>query len=166
MSSSNDYLFMKSLDKGVVIIINILGSSEISIEFMMRNTILAPRWFVLSSATFLLSLQYKLVHVLCCTLRSLLSNLCYVLPWSIAIFYVKDIVRISPPLENSWYSNTSRHLHLFSDPRVVSNLNTDNWTMTREFKTSSNPIALELMVDSSCLDYWLSNHRSNIDHAT
>ena len=97
---------------------------------------------------------------------SLLTSLCYVLPWSITIFCVKDIVRIAPPLENSWYSNTSRHLHSFSDPRVVSNLNTDNWTMMREFKTSSNPIALELMVDSSFLDYWLSNHHSNIDHAT
>ena len=67
-------------------------------EFMMRNTILAPRWFVLSLATFLLSLQHKLVHVLCCTLRSLLSNLCYVLPWSIANFYVKNVLGNSPPL--------------------------------------------------------------------
>ena len=43
MSSPIDYIFMKSLDKCVVIIINILSSSRISIEFMMRNTILAPR---------------------------------------------------------------------------------------------------------------------------
>ena len=40
----------------------------------------------------------KIVHVLCCTLSSLLSNLCYVLPWSIAIFYVKNVMGNSPPL--------------------------------------------------------------------
>ena len=32
--------------------------------------------------------------------------------------------------------------------------------MTWEFKTSSNPITLKLMVDSSFLDYWLLNHQS------
>ena len=52
MSSLIDYIFMKSLDKCVMIIINILSSSRISVIFMMRNTILAPRWFVLSSTTF------------------------------------------------------------------------------------------------------------------
>ena len=40
MSSPIDYIFMNSRDKGVVII-NILSSSRISIEFMMRNNILA-----------------------------------------------------------------------------------------------------------------------------
>ena len=42
MSSLIDYIFMKSIDKCVVIIINLMSSSRISIEFMMRNTILAP----------------------------------------------------------------------------------------------------------------------------
>ena len=41
MSSPIDYIFMKSLDKCVVIIISIRSTSKISIEFMMRNTILA-----------------------------------------------------------------------------------------------------------------------------
>ena len=41
MSSMSDYIFMKPLDNCVMIIINILSSSRISIEFMMRNTILA-----------------------------------------------------------------------------------------------------------------------------
>ena len=41
MSSPIDYIFMNSRDKCVVNIINILSSSRISIEFMMRNTILA-----------------------------------------------------------------------------------------------------------------------------
>ena len=40
MSSPIDYIFMKSLDKCVVIINSIRSSSRISIEFMMRNTIL------------------------------------------------------------------------------------------------------------------------------
>jgi hypothetical protein len=64
MSSPIDYIFMKSLDNCVMIIINIQSSSRISIEFMMRNTILAPRWFVLSSTTFLPSPQHKLVHII------------------------------------------------------------------------------------------------------
>ena len=61
-----------------------------------------PRWFVLSSTTLLPSLQHKLVRVLCYTLSSLLSSICFSLPWSITIFYVRDVVRISPPLKNSW----------------------------------------------------------------
>ena len=48
MSSLNDYVFMKFLDKCVVIIISILSSCRVSIECMLTNTILAPRWFVLS----------------------------------------------------------------------------------------------------------------------
>ena len=41
MLSPIDYTSVKSLDKCVMIIINILSSSRISIEFMMRNTILS-----------------------------------------------------------------------------------------------------------------------------
>ena len=41
MSSPTDYMFMKSLNNYVVIIIGILSSSGMSIEFIMRNTILA-----------------------------------------------------------------------------------------------------------------------------
>ena len=40
MSSPIDYIFMKYLDKCVVIIISISSSSKISIEFMVINTIL------------------------------------------------------------------------------------------------------------------------------
>ena len=36
--------------------------------------------------------QHKLVRVLCYTL---LSNICSPLPWSIAIFYVKNVMRCS-----------------------------------------------------------------------
>ena len=55
----------------------------------------------------------KLVPVLCCTLSSLLSNLCYILPRSITIFDVKNVVRITPPLKNSCYNDTSHHHHSF-----------------------------------------------------
>ena len=72
-----------------------------------------PRRVMLSSATLLPSLQHKLAHILCCTLSSLLSNICSSLPWSITIFYVKNVVRISPPLKNSWYGETSHHHHSF-----------------------------------------------------
>ena len=61
----------------------------------------------------------KLVLVLCRTLSSLLSNLCYVLPWSITIFYVKNVMRITPPLKNSWYSDTSHHHHSFLVPVLI-----------------------------------------------
>ena len=63
-------------------------------------------------------------------------------------------------------SDTSCHLRSFLGPRVVSNQKNDNWTIMCESKTSSNPIALKLMVDISFLDHWLSTHHSNIDHAT
>ena len=79
--------------KFIVIIINILTPSRISIEFMMTSTILSPRRIVLSPTTLLLPLQHKLVRV---------SSNYSSLPWSITIFYVKNVVRISPPLDNSW----------------------------------------------------------------
>ena len=138
MPSSIDYIFMKLLDKCVVIIMNVLSSSRISIELIMTNIFLAPRWFVLSSTTLLPSLWHKLIHVLCCTLSSLLFSFCCFLPWSITIFDVKDVVRIAPPII-SWNSNTSRHLCSFLGPRVVSTRNTDNWTMMCEYETSGSP---------------------------
>ena len=79
-SSPIDYMFMKPLDKCVVIIITILTSSRISIECMMRNTIILPWYFVFSSTTSLPSFRCKYIHVLCCTLSYLLSHLCYDLP--------------------------------------------------------------------------------------
>ena len=58
----------------------------------------------------------KIVFILCCTLRSMLSHLCYVLRWSITIFDVKNVVRIAPPLKNSWYSDTTHHHRSFLVP--------------------------------------------------
>ena len=51
MSLLFDGIFIEPLDKGVVISINILTSVEMTIEFMVRNTILDLRWFELSSTT-------------------------------------------------------------------------------------------------------------------
>ena len=68
MSSLIDYICMKSLDNCVVIIINLMSSSRNSIEFMMGNTILAPRWFLFSSTTLLPSVQHNL-FVFCVNLE-------------------------------------------------------------------------------------------------
>ena len=160
-----NYIFMKSLDNCVVIIISILSSSRVS-RIHDEKYHPFPWWFVLSSTTLLPSIQHKLVCVLCSTLSSLLSSICFYLPWSITIFYVKDVVRTAPPLNEFlvlWYFSPSP---FFLGPRVDSNRDTNTWTMLLGFCTSSNPIALKLMVDISFLDHWLSNHHSNIDLAT
>ena len=49
---------------------------------------------------------------------------------------------------------------------VVSNRDTNRWTVLFGFRPSINPIALELMVNITSLGHWLSNHHSNIDHTT
>jgi hypothetical protein len=43
----------------------------------------------------------------------------YVLPWSITVFYVEDVVRIAPPLRNSWHSDTSHHHHSSLVPMLI-----------------------------------------------
>ena len=113
MSSPTDYISMKPLDR---------NCHDHRQHFELLKDINwipdekyhpCPRWFVLSPTTWLPSVQHKLVRFLCYTLRSLLSNICSSLPWSITIFYVKNVVRISPPLKNSWYRDTSHHHHSF-----------------------------------------------------
>ena len=81
-----------------------------------------------------------------------------ILPWSITIFDVKNVVRIAPPLKNSWRNDTSHHHHSFLGPCIVSNQDTNRWTVLFGFCPSSNPIALKLMAGHSFLDYWLLNH--------
>ena len=116
MSSPIDYIFMKSLDKCVVIIIRILSSSKISIEITRRNTILSLDDLCYLSTILLPSAQHKHVRVLCYTLSSLLSSIWSSLPWSITISYVKNVMRITPPLKNSWYGDTSHPHHSFLVP--------------------------------------------------
>ena len=110
VSSLIDYMFMKSLDKCVVIIINLMSSSRISTGVMMRNTVLALD-DLRYHRPLLPSHQHKLVRVWCYTLSSLLSSNCSSLPWNINISYILNVVRISPPLKNSWYGDTSHHHH-------------------------------------------------------
>ena len=108
-----------------------------------------PRWFVLSSTTLLPSVQHNL-FVFCVNLEiTATQQLIFLTSEVLPSLFVKNVVRISPPLNNSWYHNTSCHLRSFLGPRIVFNRNTDNGAMTCEFKTSSNPIALKWMGDSS-----------------
>ena len=125
-----------------------------------------PRWFVLSLTTLLPSVQHNL-FAFCVNLEvTATQQLIFLTSEVLPSLFVKNVVRISPPLNNSWYHNTSCHLRSFLGPRIVFNRNTDNGAMTCEFKTSNNPIALKLMVDRSFLDYWLLNHHSGIGRAT
>ena len=119
MWSRIDYIFVESLDKCVMITIYILMLFQ-DIKWINDETYHpCPRWIVLSSTTLLPSHQHKLVHVWCYTLSSLLSSNCSSLPWSITILYVKNVLRIVPPLENSWHRNTSHHHHSFLVPVLI-----------------------------------------------
>ena len=165
MSSPIDYIFMNSRDKGVVII-NILSSSRISIEFMMRNTILALDDWCYQRQHYCIPSNTKLVPVLCCTLSSLLSNLCYILPRSITIFDVKNVVRIAPPLKNSCYNDTSHHHHSFLVLVLI-----PTWVPTSGLWCVNSKLLATLLLWSywsivSLYVYGLMNHHSNIDRAT
>ena len=63
MSSPIDYIFMKSLDKCVVIITNILSFSRILIKFMRKNTILPLDDLCYHRQHSCLP-QHKLVHII------------------------------------------------------------------------------------------------------
>ena len=121
-----------------------------------------PRWFVLSSTTLLPSVQHNL-FVFCVNLEiTATQQLIFLTSEVLPSPFVKGVVRISPPLKNSWYHNTSCHLRSFLGPRIVFNRNTDNGAMTCEFKTSSNPIALKSLVYSFILRLWLNE--SSFEH--
>ena len=101
---------------------------------MMGNTILAPRWFLFSSTTLLPSVQHNL-FAFCVNLEiTATQQLIFLTSEVLPSLFVKNVVRISPPLNNSWYHNTSCHLRSFLGPRIVFNRNTDNGAMTCEFK--------------------------------
>ena len=112
MSSPIVYLFINPRYKCVVNIINILSSSKISIKFLMRNTSLPLDGLCYHRQRYCPPSNSDLIMLW----RSFLSSLCYVLHWSITVFHVKDVVRIAPPLKNSWYSDTSHHHHSFLLP--------------------------------------------------
>ena len=104
-----------------MIIVNNLTSSKLCVEIQDEKYHPCPSMNCVIIDNILASPQHKLVHIVCCILISLLSNLCYVLPWSITIFDVKNVVSITPPLKNSWYSDTSHHHHSFLVPVLFLN---------------------------------------------
>ena len=70
-------------------------------------------------------------------------------------------------IKNSWYKWYLFNITiLFLVPVLFLTEVPTNELWCVKFKTSSNPIACKLMNDSSFLVYWLSNHHSNLDHAT
>ena len=166
MSSPIGYTFMKSLDNCVMIIINILISSKISIEFMMRNTIFALDDLCYHRPLYCLPSNTSLFVF--CVIPSV--------PFypSFVLLYLEVLPSFMSRMSWEFHhllrildtGDTFCHIRSFLGLRVISNRKTDNRTMMCDFKTSSNPIASKLMVDISFLDHWLSNHHSNIDHAT
>ena len=147
MSLPIDYIFMNSRDKGVVII-NILSSSRISIEFMMRNTILA-----------LNKLYYR--RPLYCPPTNTSLFMFGVIPWVPCYpTYVMFYRGVLPSFMSRMLWGLLHHLRILgivilltitilSWSSVDSNRGTNKWTMLFGFCTSSNPIALKLMIDSS-----------------
>ena len=125
-----------------------------------------PRWFVLSSTTLLPPLQHELVRVLCYTLSSLLSSICSPLPWSITIFYVKNVVRISPPRMTSWYSDPSPHHHSFLVPVLFLKGIPTNGLWRVNSKLLATLLLWSYWSIVSFYVYGLMNHNSNIDCAT
>ena len=101
---------MKLLDNCVMIIMNILSSSRISMEFMMRNTILASMIGVIINH-FITFPPTQTCSCFVLYLEFLATQHCSSLPWNITTFYVKNVVRIAPPLKYSWYSDTPHHHH-------------------------------------------------------
>ena len=159
MSLPIDYIFKKPLDKCFVIIVNILTSSEISIEFMKRNTILALDDLCYHRPLYGLPSNTKL-FVFC------------VIPWvpcypAIVLLYIgvlpSFMSRMSWEfhhlLRNSWYSDASHHHSSPLGPRV-------EWTLLWEFNISSNLVTSELMDNNSNVVCRLLNFHSDVVRAT
>ena len=125
-----------------------------------------PWWFVLSSATLLPSLQHKLVRVVVVPWvpgnPTCLMSYLGVLPsfMSRRLWEFHHLLRILDIV-----IHLAVYIQFLVPMLILTEVPTnERWCV--KFKTSSNPIACKLMNDSSFLVYWLSNHHSNIDHAT
>ena len=103
MSSPISYIFSKPLDKCVVIVINIPRSSKISIEFLMRNSILCPRWFGLSSTTLFHSLQHKTCSCFMLYLEFLAIQLMLCSTLEYCYLLCQECHGKFSTLKNSWY---------------------------------------------------------------
>ena len=93
-------------------------------------------------------------------------QLMYVLPWSITIFDVKNVVSITPPLKNSWYSDTSHHHHSFLVPVLFLNEIPTNGLWCVNSKLLATLLLWSYWSIVSFYVYGLMNHHSNIDRAT
>ena len=133
MSSPIDYIFMRSLDKCVVITMSIMSSSRISIEFMMRNTILA--------------LNDLFYHrpVYCLPFNTNLFVFC-VIPWdpcysALVLLYLGVLPSFMSKMSWEFHHllrildtcDPSCHIRSFLGPRVVSKRNTDQWSVMCKF---------------------------------
>jgi hypothetical protein len=122
-----------------------LTSSEMSTVFMIRNTPLPSMISVIIDNTF----DFLSSRACPCYGCNLLSNLYGVLPWSITVFYAEYVVRIAPPLRNTWHRWYLSSLSFFLGPRVGSNRDTNMQAILLGFRTSINPIAMKLTINSS-----------------
>ena len=133
MSSSVNYIFVKSLDNCVVIIISILSSSRVSIEFMMRNTILS------------LDDLYYHRPLYCLPFNTNLFVFC-VVPWdpcypALVLLYLGVLPSFMSRMSWEFHhllrildaGDTFFHIHSFLGPRVVSKRNTDKWSVMYNF---------------------------------
>ena len=154
MSSMIDYIPMKPLDKYVVIIVNILTPSRISIEFMMGNTILA--------------LDDLCYHrpLYCLPFNTNLSVFC-VIPWVPCYpAFVLLYLGVLPSFTTSWCSATSHHHHSFMVLVLI-----PTGVPTSERCCLDSVLLATLLLWSywsivSFYVYGLMNHHSNIDRAT
>ena len=167
MSSLIDYIFMKSLDKCVVIIVNNLTSSKLCVEIQGEKYHSCPSMNYVIMDNILNFPPNTNLFIFCdVSWFPLLSNLCYVLPWSITIFYVKNVVNITPPLKNSWYSDTSHHHHSFLVPVLFLNEIPTNGLWCVNSKLLATLLLWSYWSIVSFYVYGLLNHHSNIYRAT
>ena len=157
---------MKSLDNCVVIIISILSSSRISIEFMMRNTIISLDDLYYHRPLYCLPFNTNLFVFCVIPWDPCYPAFCSSLPWSITIFYVNNVVIISPRLESSWYCDTSHPHHSFLVPVLFLNEILTNGLWCVNSKLLATLLLWSYWSIVSFYVYGLMNHLSNIDCAT
>ena len=121
MSSLIDYFFMKSVDKCVVILINLMSSSRISIEFMMRNTILALDELYYHRPLYCLPTNTSL-FMFCVNLEiPAIQHLFFFTLEYYHLLISRMLWGLLHLLRNSWYWDASHHHHSFLVP-VLSEL--------------------------------------------
>jgi hypothetical protein len=89
----------------------------------------------------------------------------YVLPWSITVSYVEYVVRIAPPLWNSWHSDTSHYHRSFLVPVLILTGIPICKRCCLDSILLATLLLWKLTIDSSFLGCWLLNRHSNIDLA-